>query len=159
MNYTVTLCQVESSYLTAVRATVNRQNLGATIRQILNSNAVYQFIRQAGIEKVGHNVIVYRNDQQESFGNLPKEFVIEVGVQVAGSFEGNGELVCSSTPQGRAATTLHTGPYDRLGQAHTAIMDWAKKQGQPLTGLSWEVYGDWQEDSNKLTTEVFYLLK
>ncbi len=159
MNYAIGLCQVESSHLAVVRATVTHQNLGATIRQILAGSQVYQFIKQAGIQKTGHNVILYRNDQQKVLGNGQKEFVIEVGVQVEGPFEGSGQVVCSLTPQGNVATTLHTGPYDHLGQAHTAIMNWAKEQGLPLTGFSWEVYGDWQEDPNKLTTEVFYLLK
>ncbi len=159
MNYTVNIRQVEPSYLAVVRANVTRQNLAATIRQILTGNQVYQFIKQAGIQKAGHNVIIYRNDQPKVFGNRPTEFVIEVGVQVETLFEGNDQVVSSATPGGRVATTLHTGPYDRLGQAHTAIMDWARIKGYPFTGLSWEVYGDWEEDPNKLTTEVFYLLK
>ena len=158
MNYAISLCEVESSYLAAVQATVTHQTLGATIMQILGSNKVYKFIKQAGLEKAGHNVIVYKNDQQKVLGNFTKEFVIEVGVQVAAPFEGDGVVICSSTPQGQAVTTLHIGPYDRLGQAHTAIMDWAKANHQPLTGRNWEVYGDWEEDPNKLTTQVFYLL-
>ncbi|HEX2911942.1 MAG TPA: GyrI-like domain-containing protein [Chloroflexia bacterium] len=157
MSYVISLCEVQSSYLAVVRATVTPQNLGATIRQILVSNKVYSFIKQAGLEKAGHNVIVYKNDRPKFAGNLPKEFEIEVGVQVAGPFEGDGQVVSSLTPRGKAATTLHTGPYDQLGQAHTAIMDWARAHHYPLTGRSWEVYGDWHEDPNQLTTQVFYL--
>lgn len=156
MDYAISLTEVESSYLAAVRATVTRRTLSVTIRQILGANKIYPFIKSAGLQKAGHNVIVYENDRSRSFGN---EFEIEVGVQVAAPFEGNDEVICSSTPAGRAATTLHTGPYDRLGQAHDAIMTWAKKEGIALTGRSWEVYGDWHEDPNQLTTEVLYLLK
>lgn len=159
--YAINLCEVQASYLAVVRATVTPQTLGPTIRQILASNQVYQFIKEAGLEKAGHNVMVYRNDHPVVEGKLTKEkeFVLEVGVQVAAPFEGNGQVVCSSTPPGRSATTLHTGPYDQLGQAHTAIMEWARAQGYPLTGLSWEIYGDWHHDPNQLTTQVFYLLK
>lgn len=156
MEYAISLTEIEATYLAAVRATVTRQTLGATIRQILTANKIYPFIQSAGLQKAGHNVIVYENDRSRNSGN---EFEIEVGVQVAGPFEGNGEVICSSTPAGRAATALHTGPYDRLGQAHAAIMQWAKAQGIALTGRSWEVYGDWHADPNQLTTEVFYLLK
>ena len=159
MDYAVSICEVKASYLAVVQATVTHQNLGATIRQILASNKVYWFIKQAGLEKIGHNVIVYKNDLQKASGNLATEFVVEVGVQVGQHFESDSEVICSSMPQGNAVTTLHTGPYNRLGQAHTAIMEWAKVQHYPLTGRSWEVYGDWHEDPNELTTEVFYLLR
>ena len=159
MPYDISQCEVHASYLVAVQATVTPQSLGATIRQILASNKVYQFIKEANLSKAGHNVMIYRNDQQKINTQGLREFIMEVGVQVAGPFEGNGQVVCSLTPTGNALTTLHTGPYDQLGQAHTAIMDWARAHNQPFTGLNWEVYGDWHEDPSQLTTEVFYLLK
>ena len=159
MNYTISLNQVEAGTLAVVRATVTRQSLGPTIRKILTGSSVYEFIKKAGLQKAGHNVIVYKNDEVKASGTFPEEFEIEVGVQVAGPFEGDGQVICSSTPGGNTVTTLHTGPYNRLGQAHTAILDWAREQGPPLTGRSWEVYGDWHQDPNQLTTQVFYLLK
>jgi effector-binding domain-containing protein len=159
MKYDVSLTQVESQYLAVVRATVNRQNLGATIREILTKSEIYTFIKNAGVEKAGHNVMVYHNDHNKPLGNQVYEFLLEVGVQVAGPFEGNGQVICSSTPEGTVATTLHTGPYHQLGLAHDAVQNWAKANHHPLTGLSWEVYGDWHEDPNQMTTELFYLLK
>lgn len=158
MSYAINICEAKASYLAVVRATVTNQNLGAIIRQILADSKVYAFIKQTGLEKAGHNVMVYKNDQSKTTGNSPKEIVIEVGVQVAQPFEGNGEVICSATPEGKAVTTLHTGPYDQLGKAHTAIMEWARTQHYQLTGRNWEVYGDWHNDPNQLTTEVFYLI-
>ena len=155
MDYPVSLTEVKATYLAAVGATVTRQTLGATIRQILAENKIYPFIKNAGLEKAGHNVFVYKTDRVRNPGN---EFDIEIGVQVAGPFEGKGEVICSATPEGRAAMTIHTGQYDRIGQAHTAVMTWARDQGIALTSLNWEIYGDWQEDPNLLATEVFYLL-
>ena len=154
MDYAISLCDVESSYLAAVQANVTHQNLTVTIRQILTSNKVYAFIKQAGVKKFGHNVIMYKNDQQKE-----AVFVIEVGVQVAAFFEGDGQVICSATPHGKAATTVHIGPYDQLGKAHAAIMEWTKANHYAISGRSWEVYGDWQADPNQLTTQVFYLLK
>src|SRR5690242_6421130 len=111
MDYAVSLTEVKATYLAAVRATVTRQTLGATIRQILADNKVYRFIKSVGLEKAGHNVFVYETDRLRNFGN---ECDIEIGVQVAGLFEGNGEVICSSTPEGRTAMTVHTGHYDRI---------------------------------------------
>ncbi len=159
MKPTVNVCQVNSHYLAVVQATVNHQNLGKIIRELLAKSEVYTFLNKQGVQKAGHNIIIYRNDQAKPLLNPNKEFEIEVGVQVAGLFEGDGRVICSSTPQGSAAAALHTGPYHQLGEAHDAIINWSKEHDHPLTGLSWEVYGDWNEDENKLTTEVFYLLK
>lgn len=156
MDYAVSLTEVKATYLAAVRATVTRQTLGATIRRILAENKIYQFIKTSNLEKAGHNVFIYETDRLRNAGN---EIDIEIGVQVAGPFEGNGEVICSATPEGRAAMTVHTGHYDRIGQAHSAVMTWARAQSIALTGRNWEIYGDWQEDPNQLTTEVFYLLK
>jgi effector-binding domain-containing protein len=62
------------------------------------------------------------------------------------------------TPSGEAATTLHVGPYDRLGEAHAAIDRWRAEHGREYAGVSWETYGDWNDDPTQLTTRVSYLL-
>jgi effector-binding domain-containing protein len=154
VKYSVSLCQVETQYIAAVQAMVSQPQLGAKIREILCKSAVYEFLKTSGVQKAGHNIMVYHH---ENLGPS-HEFLLEVGVQVAGPFEGNGQVVCSSTPAGTAVTTLYTGSYHLIGQAHNAVQNWAKEQHQPLTGLSWEVYGDWHEDPNQLTTDIFYLV-
>jgi effector-binding domain-containing protein len=68
-------------------------------------------------------------------------------------------VVASVLPAGQAATTVHRGPYDRLGDAHRAIRTWCAKNGHDLAGPRWEVYGDWRDDPADLETEVFYLLR
>jgi effector-binding domain-containing protein len=160
MEYTVKLGQVNHSYLAAIRTTANNQNLSAKIREILTASEVYKFIKDEGLEKTGHNLIIYYRDaENKTVPNHIREFVIEVGVQVARPFKGDDRVICSTTPQGTVATVLHTGPYDRLGKAHIAILNWCKENDHSVTGLNWEIYGDWEEDPNKLLTEVFYLLK
>jgi effector-binding domain-containing protein len=84
---------------------------------------------------------------------------IEVGVEVFQPFAGNGRVVCSSIPAGVVATAAHFGPYHRLGEAHDAVLKWCAAQGHALAGLSWEVYGHWDEDPAKLRTDVYWLIK
>jgi effector-binding domain-containing protein len=84
---------------------------------------------------------------------------IECGVEVDQPFAGNERVVCSSTPAGIVATTVHLGPYDRLGEANAAIHQWCAEHGRTLAGPSWEVYGHWTDDVSKLRTDVFYLLQ
>jgi effector-binding domain-containing protein len=83
----------------------------------------------------------------------------EVGVEVSGPFEAIDEVVYSSTPLGEVASTLHIGPYSNLGRAYDALAQWCKEHNRPRAKIYWEVYGDWNEDPDKLETEVFYLLE
>ena len=69
-----------------------------------------------------------------------------------------GEVEVGSTPSGRAAHTIHIGPYDTLPAAFDAIRDWAAREDVRLGDTGWEVYGDWTEDPNQLVTDVYYLL-
>jgi len=147
----VQLCEVSQQYLAAVREHTTSQNLAAKIRQLLNENAVYTFLNDAGIKEHSHNVFVFWDDDEG--------LVIEVAVQVFAPFVGDDRVICSSTPQGKAATLLHIGPYEQLGRTHAAIIDWCRANHHAMTGLRWEIYGRWNDDPGKLQTEVFYLLK
>ena len=80
------------------------------------------------------------------------------GVQVTRSFERAGEVFSTETPAGKVATTLHIGPYERLGETHAAIHAWAAAKQISFAGKSWEIYGDWTDDASKLETRVEYLL-
>jgi effector-binding domain-containing protein len=88
---------------------------------------------------------------------------IEVGAEVSAPFTGNERIRCSKLPAGPVATTVHLGPYGGLADAHSALRSWCVQHGHKLTGISWEVYGHWDETWNanpsKIRTDVFYLLE
>jgi effector-binding domain-containing protein len=109
---------------------------------------VYAFIRRGGASQNGHNVMLYRDD-------VPN---VEVGVEVAEPFEPAGRVIASVLPGGPVATAVHRGPYDSLDEAHVAIKAWCLSHRHSLTGVRWEIYGDWREDPAELETTVRYLL-
>jgi hypothetical protein len=78
--------------------------------------------------------------------------------QITRAFEPSGQVSLTETPAGKVATALHIGPYERLGDAHQAIHTWAEANKVTFAGKSWEIYGDWTEDTAKLETRVEYLL-
>ena len=80
-------------------------------------------------------------------------------MQVATKFESIGEVVYSEIPGGTAATLVHIGPYGQLKASHLAVIEWSRKNGHRLAGVSWEIYGDWDDDSTKLRTDIFHLLE
>jgi effector-binding domain-containing protein len=88
------------------------------------------------------------------------EMNVECGVEVPQEFDGNGRVVCSSTPAGTAATTTHIGPYHKLGEAWQAIDQWCKDNGHQLAGPGWEIYGHPSPDpTQQPRTDVYRLLK
>jgi effector-binding domain-containing protein len=113
---------------------------------------VWSFIRSAGLQRPGRHLALYLDAQGS----------VEVGAEVSEPFAGNERVHCSQLPAGRVVTTVHFGPYGRLSEAHAAIREWCARHGHRCSGVSWEIYGHWEEswnaDSSKIRTDVFYLL-
>jgi effector-binding domain-containing protein len=80
------------------------------------------------------------------------------GVQVARVFESVGNILCVETPTGEVARTIHVGPYDKLGEAHNAIHAWCAANNRKIAASSWEIYGDWNDNTALLETTIKYLL-
>jgi len=114
---------------------------------------VWSFIRAAGLPRPGRHVAVY----------LDSQGTVEVGAEVSAPFTGNDRVHCSQLPAGPVATTTHFGPYPRLAEAHAALRQWCVEHGHPLAGISWEIYGHWDEkwntDPSQIRTDIFHLLQ
>jgi effector-binding domain-containing protein len=147
MQYPVNVQRVDSQLTAVVRRRARQKDLATVIPQ--GCGEVWEFVRSAGLPHPGRNLALY----------LDLEMNLECGVEVTQPFDGNGGVVCSSTPGGSVATTVHLGPYHLLGEAHEAIHHWCTKQELTLAGPFWELYGHWTDDPAKLRTDVFYLLQ
>jgi len=114
---------------------------------------VWSFAKSAGLPKPGRHMALY----------LGGDGSVEVGAEVTEPFAGNDRVICSQLPEGPVATTVHFGPYGRLSEAHSAIRNWCFANRQKCAGVSWEIYGHWEEswnnDPSKIRTDVFYLLE
>jgi effector-binding domain-containing protein len=143
---------VPSRILAAVRRKVRIGQVGSVWRPALDQ--VWEFLRQhPGLRTDGHNVFLYHHPPDRA---SPME--VDFGVQITRPFERSGEVFSAETPAGNVAAALHIGPYERLGETHQAIHAWAAANNLAFAGQSWEVYGDWTEDSAKLQTGIEYLL-
>jgi effector-binding domain-containing protein len=147
MEYEVRVEQVASQLTGVVRFRAKSHELSKLVPQACGE--VWTFMRMTHRPKPGRNLALY----------LDGEMNVECGVEVFQPFEGNERVVCSSTPAGLAATTVHWGPYNRLGDAHNAVCKWCADNGHKLAGSSWEVYGHWEDDPAKLRTDVYWLLQ
>ena len=152
MTYEVITEAVTARPIAAVRRRVRVGHVSTTWRPALDQ--VWAFLRRhEGLRTDGHNIFVYHHAER------PEEPMdVDFGVEVTGAFEGEGEVAFTETPAGQVASTLHIGPYDTLSDAHDAIDAWRAAHGRALAGASWEIYGDWTDDPEKLEVRVLYLL-
>lgn len=114
---------------------------------------VWAFLRsKPGLRAEGHNVMLYRS-------GIPNvEVAVEVGVQVSQSFEATGRVVPSTLPAGEAAMTVHKGTPSEIGAAHDAVRAWCSQHSRELTGLSWEIYGDPDSQTDHFDVAVYWQL-
>lgn len=150
MPYLLQLLQAEPIRTAVIRDRVPPHELPRFVPAACGE--VWTFIRSAGLPRPGRHVALYLADGS-----------VEVGAEVTEPFTGNGRVHCSQLPAGRVATTVHFGPYGLLAGAHQAIRDWCAAQGHACTGVSWEIYGHWEEswntDPSRIRTDVFHLLE
>jgi effector-binding domain-containing protein len=114
-------------------------------------DVVYAWLPESGVEQVGHNYAVY--DQFSRDGMR-----MQVGFPVSRRFADGAQVKCVELPAGRAAHTRHQGAYSGLPEAHRRLNQWCAKQPLDLAGVSWEVYGDWEQDESRLVTDVYVRL-
>lgn len=149
-SYTVQVQQFEGIPLAVIRRQVAPSELSRVVPECCG--LVWNVMRAQQV-KAGRNVAVYLDDAIQ----------LEVGVELGGTFAGEGDVVPSSTPAGVVASVTHYGPYGALGAAHDAIHHWSRTTGRPLAGPRWEIYGHWQPawnaDPSLIRTDVHYLLR
>jgi effector-binding domain-containing protein len=109
---------------------------------------VWEYARTARLPRPGRHVAVY----------FDGAITLECGVEIMEPFDGDGRVICSSTPGGAVAAATHLGPYDQLGRAHEAVRQVCAERGRILAGPNWEIYGHWTDDPARLQTDVYYLL-
>jgi effector-binding domain-containing protein len=152
MQYQIEVKQFEPATTAVIRSRVRKEELSKFVPAACGE--VWSFARSAGLSRPGRHVALYLNDGQGS---------VEAGAEVGEPFAGNDRVQCSQLPAGRVATTVHLGPYGRLGDAHAAIREWCAQHGHRRSNVSWEIYGHWQDswnnDPSKIRTDVFYLLE
>lgn len=148
----VTVQTVSARKLAAVRRRVPISSVAMVWRPALDE--VWAFLRaHPGLRTDGHNVFVYHHPASRE---APMD--VDFGVEVIRAFDREGDVAPTETPAGEVALAVHVGGYDQLRLTHDAIHAWRAQAGRTFAGTSWEIYGDWSDDTTKLETTVCYLL-
>jgi effector-binding domain-containing protein len=146
MAYDVVVSEVVARPTAVVAATTTWPEYPALWPQL--SGEVWACVRAGGIGRGCRNIMLYHDD-------TPR---VEVGVLLDQPCPLTGRVVSSALPAGRAATTVHRGPFGGVGAAHDAVLAWCAAQGYGRTGVRWEIYGPHHDDPAQQWTEVYWLL-
>lgn len=151
MAYSITKKELAPQPVLIIRRRVKRSDIAATIGAVLPS--IFIHAQQNGIALAGLPFTRY-----VEMG--PGMVTMEPGMRVSSPNPvGHGEIVADTLPGGFAATTMHTGPYDKLSEAYAAIEQWMDAEGLAAAGAPWESYvNDPAEhpDPKDWKTEIFW---
>lgn len=150
MSYTVDIVDIQPVILAVAETHLLPAEVSSKIRGLFD--IVYKWLPTSNVQQVGHNYAVY--DQSAGSGMR-----MRAGFPVSERFPDSESVKCFELPAGRALHTSHTGPYSKLCDAYTALLDLCSREGQTTSGQSWEVYGDWHDDPSQLVTDLYFRLK
>jgi len=153
MDYTITKKQIAPQHALVVRRRIKPSEVAATLAEVLGS--VFQYAQRTGAAFAGQPFTRYLE-----WG--PGLITIEAGMPIAAPEMGEGNILADTLPGGFVATTIHSGPYDRLTAAHAAVQIWIEQQGLVAAGAPWESYvtdpADYPDPAD-WKTEIFWPLR
>ena len=165
MTYSISRKDLSPQPVFVIRRRVKLSEIGPTLAEVLP--IVFKHALQTGAAIAGQPFTRY-----VEWG--PGLVTIEAGlpVVVSGNNVNDGEsapddaaggpkIVADSLPGGPVATLTHSGPYEKLSEAHAAIQQWIEDQGLLAAGPPWETYttdpADYP-DPQDWKTDVFWPL-
>lgn len=151
MPYSVERKELVAQPVLVVRKRVRRTDLAKTLAEQLGR--IFQHAQSRGAAIAGQPFTRY-----VEWG--PGVLTLEIGLPIAPGWRDSsaqaGDIKTDTLPGGPVAATTHTGPYDRLNDAHAALEVWMEENGLRSAGAPWEVYvsdpaevpnpADWRTD-------------
>lgn len=158
VSYDITVKQMDPQPVLIGRRRVSPDGIAGAIGEVLSK--VFQHAHGSGIAITGRPFARY---SEMTMGSM----TIEPGVPVAalpvgGAASPDGDIRADTLPGGRVATTIHTGPYEKLGGAYSALERWMSENGHAPAASPWESYlTDPAEhaDPAEWRTEVFWPMR
>jgi effector-binding domain-containing protein len=153
MSYEIIVKEVDAQPIVSIRTRCHAAVIGSTLAEILPE--VFSYLRENDVWPSGPPFTRYH-------GFTETEVEIEGGMPVASPLAGAGRIVAGELPGGRVATTIHTGPYEKLPEAHDALHIWMREKKVDPAGAQWEHYltdPGKEPDPHKRQTELVWPIK
>ena len=108
----------------------------------------------AGVAPAGPPFAMYHNMDMSKLD-------VEIGFPVASRIEASGRVKPGKIPGGKAAVTLHRGPYDKIEDAYNRLSAFVRDQGLDVEGFTYEFYLNDPDETppEELKTEIYFPVK
>lgn len=134
MEYEITVKELDPTPMLCMARRVDKDGVAEALAEALP--AVFQYVMEQGLPMAGPPVVRHLS-QSAAF------LEIEAGIPLAEQPkppEPDTGITAGELPGGRAAVTVHKGPYDTLGDGHAALDRWMAENGETAAGAPWERY-------------------
>ena len=135
MTYSVERKELVAQPVLVVRKRVRRTDIAKTLAEQLGR--IFQHAQSRGAAIAGQPFTRYLE-----WG--PGVLTLDIGLPIAPGWKDSsaqpGDIKADTLTGGPVAATTHTGPYDRLNEAHAAVQIWMEENGLRGRGAPWEVY-------------------
>ena len=118
-------------HIVFVRLRAARHEIASAIGEGLGK--AFPYSQHAGLAIAGRPFTRY-------LSTGPGLYSMEVGIPVATSPSGEGQVEAGTLPGGPVAVAMHAGPYDQLSETYAALERWIESNGFRAGGAPWESY-------------------
>jgi len=131
MTHTCELIQRSAQPTLSIRTRTNVEKLPQVFGVAYGK--IMQYMGELGETPGGAPYAAYYNMDMQDLD-------MEIGFPVLSPLPGRDEVQAGQLPGGKAATCLHTGPYNEIASAYDDLSAWITAQGLHPNGVAYEFY-------------------
>jgi effector-binding domain-containing protein len=152
MEYTCEVKEMVAQPALCIRTTTSMQDLPQAIG--MGYAEIAKYLAELGETPSGPPYVAYFNMDMEHLD-------VEMGLPVAKSLPGTGQIQMGEIPAGKYGSTLHIGAYSELAPAYDTLIAWMNEKGLKSSGVVYEAYlnDPSQTPPQELKTQILFLLK
>ena len=152
MDNTVQIVETAPQPALAVRTVTPVTSLPQEIGKAYSS--IIDYLGELGEQPADVPFVCYYNMDMEKLD-------VEIGFPVSKALHGKGGIIASEVPAGKKAVSMYKGPYQEMGPAYEAVLQWMNENGHEPTGVVYEFYynSPMEVDESELLTKIVFLLK
>ncbi len=126
----------------AIKSRITLQEIGPTAQKLMPD--LFGWLHNHAILPAGPPFLKY------NVIDMKRGLEIEFGVPTPTPVSGDARVLASTLPSGRYATLIYRGPYDRLIEANSALIDWANEEK-----IKWDMLDTEEGDRFGCRLEVY----
>ncbi len=131
MPYSCEISSIDPHPAVTIKSRVNVEDLPDVFASSFES--LVEYLEEIDEDIAGPPFAIYYNVEMEDLD-------VEMGLPVTRDIPGKGNITSREIAIEKAASTIHTGPYEEIESAYLALAEWMNDNGHEPEGASYEFY-------------------